>query len=198
MHTFLILAYCVNSVFYTVKSICGEGTWATFSPDHLSGHWWLYLPQQKAKHGKAAAGVGGREGRKEGSMERWMERQTWWIHGGPKVSRPCGVVGIAVMLIDAWLFASAFTVNTRKAQERKIQQWEQMRKRAGSVFTMMKSHNRNCWRGQADDIWKRFTDRLKHMQKEEYLHHTVSTQRPCQAIMTRAVHESCVILSEYK
>lgn len=34
------------------------------------------------------------------------------------MSRPCGVVGIAVMLIDAWLFASAFTVNTKKAQER--------------------------------------------------------------------------------
>lgn len=100
---------------HTVKGICGERTWATFATDHLFGQQRLYLPQQKGKwHGMAAARVGV----KEGSMERWMERQTWWIHGGPKVSRPCGVVGIAVMLIDAWLFASAFTVNTNKTQEK--------------------------------------------------------------------------------
>ena len=35
------------------------------------------------------------------------------------VSRPCGVVGIEVMLIDAWLFASAFTVNTKKHKKEK-------------------------------------------------------------------------------
>lgn len=115
-----------------------------------------------------------REGRAEGSVDIWMERQTWWIYGGPEVSRPCGVVGIAVMLIDAWLFASAFTVNTKKAQERKRQQWEQMRKPAESIYTMMQSHHRNCWKRateQKEDIWKRFTDTLRDMQKEEYLYH---------------------------
>lgn len=35
------------------------------------------------------------------------------------MSRPCGVVGIAVMLIAAWLFASTFTVNTKKNTRKK-------------------------------------------------------------------------------
>lgn len=35
------------------------------------------------------------------------------------MSRPCGV-GIAVMLTDAWLFASAFTVNTKEHKKEKI------------------------------------------------------------------------------
>lgn len=52
-------------------------------------------------------------------MDRWMERQTLWFYGGPEASRPRGAVGIAVMLIDAWLFASAFTVDTKKAERKK-------------------------------------------------------------------------------
>lgn len=35
------------------------------------------------------------------------------------MSRPCGGVGIAVMLTDAWLFASTFTVNTEKHKKGK-------------------------------------------------------------------------------
>lgn len=57
---------------------------------------------------------GGEEG---GSMDRLMERQTEWIHGGPDGSRPSGAVGIAVMLMDVWQIASAFTVNTKQQKQ---------------------------------------------------------------------------------
>lgn len=146
MHVFLIYPLwncCVNSVLHTVKCICREGILATLAPVHRS---WRHNTQNKKAH--MVRWLQAAEGRK-GSMDRWMERQTWWFYGGPEWSRPCGVVGIAVMLIDAWLFASAFTVNTKKHKKEKRQKWEQMRK--PSVNSQkMQSHNRYCWEGATD------------------------------------------------
>ena len=78
----------------------------------------LQHTKQKATHGKVTAGRRRKEGQKEAWTDEW-KRQTWWIYGGPEWSRPCGVVGIAVMQTDAWLFASAFTVNTKKHKKEK-------------------------------------------------------------------------------
>ncbi len=36
-----------------------------------------------------------------------------------RCQNPCSVVGFAVMLIDAWLFASGVTVNTKKNTRKK-------------------------------------------------------------------------------
>lgn len=51
-------------------------------------------------------------------MDGWKNR-----HDGSteaqRCQNPCSVVGIAVMQIDAWLFVSAFTVNTKKHKKEK-------------------------------------------------------------------------------
>lgn len=79
-----------------------------------------YLQQRRTKHKVAQgemAAVGKRKvEQKEGRIGEWKDR-----HDGSMEAQmghgPCGVLGIAVMLTDVWLFASAFTVNTHKNTE---------------------------------------------------------------------------------
>lgn len=59
------------------------------------------------------------------------------------VSRPCGVVGIAVMLIDVWLFASAFTVNTKSTRKKKTTMRANEEASRVNVHNDA-SHNRYC------------------------------------------------------
>ncbi len=76
--------------------------------------------QEKDTHGETAAGIIRKEeGRKHGKMDgkKRYDGSTEAL----RCQNPCSVVGFVVMLIDAWLFASGVTVNTKKTQERRRQ-----------------------------------------------------------------------------
>ena len=117
----------------------------------LSLHWWLRHTQQKATHIKAAAGVrkkeSSKEGRKEGQKEAWSDG---WKdrHDGSMEAQRCQGPVVLLALQLCWLmrgFLQAPSLLTQKKHKKEQrQQWEQMRRPAESVFTMMQSHNRYC------------------------------------------------------